>query len=79
MEVAKELCDLPEDELEGIPTVCGSLREAIESLGRDHEFLLKGNVFTKDMLEGYINLKMEEIEAFETMPHPIEFSMYYSC
>lgn len=75
----KNLYDLPEEELAGIPTVCGSLREAIEALKADHDFLLKGDVFTKDMLESYIGLKMEEIDAYETMPHPIEFMMYYSA
>jgi glutamine synthetase len=74
----KNLYELPEEELAKVPTVCGSLREALESLSRDHEFLLKGDVFTKDMLEAYIDLKMEEVEAFETMPHPLEFQMYYS-
>jgi glutamine synthetase len=58
--------------------VCGSLREAIESLKADHEFLMKGDVFTKDNLEAYIDLRMEEVMAFETTPHPIEFKMYYS-
>ncbi len=75
----KNLYDLPADELSKIPTVCGSLREALESLGADHNFLLKGDVFTKDMIEGYIALKMEEVEKLETMPHPIEFEMYYSA
>ncbi len=74
----KNLYDLPEQELANVPTVCGSLREAIEALKADHEFLLKGDVFTTDALEGYIELKMEEIDAFETMPHPIEFMLYYS-
>lgn len=74
----KNLYDLPREELETVPTVCGSLREAVEALRRDYEFLLKGDVFTVDMIEGYMDLKMEEIEAFETMPHPIEYSMYYS-
>ncbi|MCB9989217.1 MAG: type I glutamate--ammonia ligase [Rhodospirillales bacterium] len=74
----KNLYDLPEDELKEIPTVCGSLREALEALKTDHDFLLKGGVFTEDMLGSYIELKMEEIEAYETMPHPIEFMMYYS-
>jgi len=74
----KNLYDLPEDELARIPTVCGSLREAMEALRIDHEFLLQGDVFTRDMIEGFIDLKMEEIEAYETMPHPIEFKMYYS-
>lgn len=74
----KNLYELPLAELQKIPTVCGSLREAIESLNRDHEFLLQGDVFSKDMIEGFIDLKMGEIESFETMPHPIEYSMYYS-
>jgi len=72
------LYELPEDVLAGVPTVCGSLREAVEALKVDHEFLLQGNVFTKDMLEGYIELKMEEIDIYETMPHPIEYMLYYS-
>ena len=74
----KNLYDLPPEELADVPTVCGSLREALESLAADHEFLLKGDVFNKEQIEGYIELKMEEVEAFETMPHPIEYSMYYS-
>ncbi|MBE1282443.1 MAG: type I glutamate--ammonia ligase [Rhodobacteraceae bacterium] len=75
----KNLYDLPAEELEGIPTVCGSLREAMEALIADHDFLLQGDVFTKDQIEGYIALKMEEIELFEHTPHPVEFGMYYSC
>ncbi len=75
----KNLYDLPEDELAGVPTVCGSLREAVEALRVDHEFLLKGNVFTLDTIDAYIGLKMEEIQAYETMPHPIEFMLYYSA
>lgn len=74
----KNLYDLPADELAAVPTVCGSLRDACESLKADHEFLLKGDVFNKDQIDGYLELKMEEVEAFETMPHPIEFDMYYS-
>ncbi|WP_158964659.1 type I glutamate--ammonia ligase [Chachezhania sediminis] len=75
----KNLYDLPAEELAGIPTVCGSLREAIECLEADHEFLLQGDVFTKDQIAGYIELKMEEIEAYEHTPHPVEYQMYYSC
>ncbi len=73
------LYELPEEELAKVPTVCGSLREAVNALKADHDFLLKGDVFTKDAIMAYINLKMEEIDAFETMPHPIEFKMYYSA
>lgn len=74
----KNLYELPEEELAKVPTVCGSLREALEALKADHDFLLKGDVFTADMLHGYIDLKMEEVETYETMPHPIEYVMYYS-
>lgn len=74
----KNLYDLPKNELDKIPTVARSLREALESLESDHTFLLDGDVFTKDMIEGYIELKMEEVEKFELAPHPVEFEMYYS-
>ncbi len=75
----KDLYDLPPEELAGIPTVCASLREALESLEADHDFLLEGNVFTKDQLDGYLELKWEEVHAFEHTPHPVEYKMYYSC
>ncbi len=75
----KNLYDLPAEELAGIPTVCGSLREAIEELEKDKDFLLAGGVFTEDQIAGYIELKMEEIETYEHTPHPVEFGMYYSC
>ena len=74
----KDLYDLPASELAEIPNVCGSLREALDSLAADHDFLLKGDVFTKDAINAYIELKMEEVLKYETMPHPIEFLMYYS-
>lgn len=72
------LYELPESKLKKIPHVCGSLREALESLRADHAFLLKGDVFTKDMIDSYIELKMEEVQAMETRPHPVEFELYYS-
>ena len=75
----KDLYDLPPEELAEIPTVCGSLREALYELEKDHDFLLQGDVFTKDQLEGYMALKWEEVYAYEHTPHPIEFQMYYSC
>src|SRR6201996_2409534 len=74
----KNLYDLPPEELRDIPTVCGSLREALGALADDHAFLLKGDVFPRDQLESYIELKWEEVYAFEHTPHPIEFMMYYS-
>ena len=74
----KDLYDLPPQELAEIPTVCGSLREALDSLKADHDFLKKGGVFSEGQIEGYIDLKMEEVERFEMTPHPVEFDMYYS-
>jgi glutamine synthetase len=74
----KDLYDLPPAELAAIPTVCGSLREALDSLKADHEFLTKGDVFSKDFIESYLELRYAEVKAYETMPHPIEFAMYYS-
>ena len=74
----KNLYDLPPEELEGVPTVCGSLREAMTALDADREFLKKGDVFTDDQIDGYMELKWEEIYRFEHTPHPVEFSMYYS-
>jgi len=74
----KNLYDLPPEELQGVPTVCGSLREALHSLAADMDFLMAGDVFTKDMLEGYMELKWNDVYAFEHTPHPVEFEMYYS-
>ena len=78
MPMDKNLYDLPPEELEKVPTVCGSLREACEVLDTDRAFLKKGNVFTDDLIDAYLELKMEEVERFEMMPHPVEFDMYYS-
>ncbi len=75
----KNLYDLPAEELENIPTVAHSLREALEELSGDMDYLLAGDVFTRDQIEGYIALKMEEVVKYETTPHPVEFGMYYSC
>jgi glutamine synthetase len=74
----KNLYDLPPEELKNVPTVCGSLREAVQSLQADNAFLKKGDVFTDDLIDSYLELKWEEIYAFEHTPHPIEFKMYYS-
>jgi glutamine synthetase len=74
----KNLYDLPPKELKRIPTVCGSLREALANLDKDREFLKAGEVFTDDMIDSYIELKMEDVARFEMTPHPVEFEMYYS-
>ncbi|WP_417492247.1 type I glutamate--ammonia ligase [Maricaulis sp.] len=75
----KDLYDLPPQELQDIPTVCRSLREALESLDADREFLKKGGVMDDDQIDAYIELKLEEVLRFEMHPHPVEFDMYYSC
>jgi glutamine synthetase len=75
----KNLYDLPPAELAEVPTVCGSLREALESLEADMDFLLKGDVFTRDQIEAYMELKWEENSRFETTPSPVEYDMYYSA
>jgi glutamine synthetase len=74
----KNLYDLPPEELKDVPTVCGSLREAVENLRANHAFLTRGDVFTTDFIDSYTELKYEEIHRFEHTPHPIEFEMYYS-
>ncbi|HIJ62353.1 MAG TPA: type I glutamate--ammonia ligase [Rhodospirillaceae bacterium] len=76
--IDKNLYDLPPAELAQVPTVCGSLRDALTSLEKDYEFLLKGDVFSKDFLDSYMELRWEEVYKFEHTPHPIEFQMYYS-
>ena len=75
----KDLYDLPAEEAKDIPTVAHTLTMALDALEADHEFLTQGDVFTKDMLEGYIELKRSEVERLNMTPHPVEFDMYYSC
>jgi glutamine synthetase len=74
----KNLYDLPPKELKKIPTVCASLREALSNLDKDRAFLKAGDVFSDDMIDAYIELRMEEVIRFEQTPHPVEFDMYYS-
>ncbi|ABQ71168.1 type I glutamate--ammonia ligase [Rhizorhabdus wittichii] len=74
----KNLYDLPPEELAEVPTVCGSLREALNSLQADHGFLTKGGVFTEDQIEAYLELKWPEVARWEMTPSPVEFDMYFS-
>ncbi len=74
----KDLYDLPPKELKKIPTVCGSLREALQNLDKDRAFLKAGGVFDDDFIDSYIELKMAEVHRYEMTPHPVEFEMYYS-
>ncbi|WP_018996317.1 type I glutamate--ammonia ligase [Hirschia maritima] len=75
----KDLYDLPAEEAAAIPQVCGSLREALEALDKDRDFLKAGGVFDDDQIDAYIELKMEEVMNLELHPHPVEFDMYYKC
>ena len=76
--VDKDLYDLPPEESKKIPTVCHSLDMALEALDKDRGFLTVGGVFTDDVLDAYMDLKMQEITRLRMTTHPIEFDMYYS-
>jgi glutamine synthetase type I len=76
--VDKNLYDLPSEEAKKITHPCASLEEALDCLEKDHEFLTRGGVFSKDMLDAYSALKMEEVTRFRMTTHPVEFDMYYS-
>ena len=75
----KDLYDLPAEEAAEIPTVASSLDQALEALQADHEYLTAGGVFTDDMIQAFIDLKMEEVTRLRMTTHPVEFDMYYSC
>lgn len=74
----KNLYDLPPEEEAMIPKVCHSLEMALEALDADREFLTRGGVFSNEMIDAYIELKMEEVTRFRMTTHPVEFEMYYS-
>ncbi|OOS21932.1 type I glutamate--ammonia ligase [Moraxella lincolnii] len=75
----KNLYDLPPEEEAQIPTVAENLEVALQALKDDMDFLLKGDVFSKEMLEAYIALKQEEAQRLNVTVHPVEMDMYYSC
>jgi len=74
----KDLYDLPAEEAAAIPQVCGSLREALENLDADRDFLTKGGVFSDDMIDAFIELQMADVHRVEHTTHPVEFDLYYS-
>ena len=76
--IDKDLYDLPPEDLVNVPIVSGSLRESLDAMWADKDFLLKGDVFTEEQIKAYCDLRWEEVVAFEQAPHPIEFQMYYS-
>jgi len=73
----KNIYELPPEELKKVPSVPGSLGEALDCLKKDHEFLLKGDVFTMDFLDTWIAAKRKEHDALRLRPHPYEFFLYY--
>ncbi len=75
----KDLYDLPAEEAAQIPTVCHSFDMALDALDADRTFLTQGGVFTDDMIDAFINLKMDEVTRMRMTTHPVEFDMYYSC
>ncbi len=74
----KNLYDLPPEEEKTIPQVCYSLDMALNALDKDREFLTRGGVFSNDLIDAYIELKMEEVTRFRMTTHPVEYDMYYS-
>jgi glutamine synthetase len=75
----KDLYDLEPEEEKKIPQVCHSLDMALEALDKDREFLTRGGVFTNDVIDAYIGLKMQEVTRYRMSTHPVELDMYYSC
>jgi glutamine synthetase len=76
----KDIYDLEPDELAKIPSTPGSLLDALESLQKDHDFLLEGGVFTEDLIETYIEYKIDnEINPINLRPHPYEFALYFDA
>jgi len=75
----KDLYDLEPEEARHIPTVCHSLDMALEHLDKDREFLTRGGVFTNDVIDAYMGLKLQEVTKFRMSTHPVELELYYSC
>ena len=74
----KDIYDLSPEEMESVPSMPSSLEEALDCLAKDHEFLLKGDVFSDDLINTYIDYKRKnEADAIRLRPHPYEFALYY--
>jgi glutamine synthetase len=74
----KDIYDLEPEELKNVPSTPGSLDEALHALERDHDFLLRGDVFTEDVIDAWIQYKMDkEVKPMALRPHPYEFGLYY--
>ncbi|MCC2644863.1 MAG: glutamine synthetase, type, partial [Burkholderiales bacterium] len=74
----KNLYELSKEELANIPQVCGSLEEALHNLDQDRDFLKRGNVFSDEWIDAFIELKQAEVDKYRMTSHPIEYEMYYS-
>ena len=78
--IDKNLYDLPPEEMARVPKTPGTLDEALDALERDHQFLMEGNVFTKDVIDTYLSYKRShEIDEIRLRPHPYEFLLYYDA
>ena len=75
----RNLYDASDEEMKSLPTVCSSLRQALDALEKDHTFLTQGDVFSQGMIESYIAMKMDEVKLYETSPHPVEYKLYFSA
>jgi glutamine synthetase len=76
----KDIYSLTPEELKDVPSLCGSLEEALAALKEDHEFLLKGDVFTEDVINTWIWYKAtREVDEMRLRPHPYEFALYYDA
>jgi glutamine synthetase len=74
----KDIYDLSPEEMKSVPSMPGSLEEALDCLEDDHGFLMRGDVFTEELIETYIDYKRKnEAEAMRLRPHPYEFALYY--
>lgn len=76
--VDENLYDLPPETVKSFPSLCASLEQALDCLEQNHAFLLEGNVFTKEIIRSYIEIKREEVARLNMATHPVEFEMYYS-
>ncbi len=76
--VDHNLYDLPAEKVKSFPSLCSSLEQALDSLEEDHHFLLEGGVFTKELIDAYIELKREEVTRVNMTTHPVEFDLYFS-
>jgi len=74
----KDIYDLSPEEMKSVPSMPASLEEALQCLEEDHDFMLKGDVFSEDLIETFIEYKRKhEADAVRLRPHPYEFALYY--